>query len=68
MKLDKALDKLPQPTYEGQVIKRLPCDLCNRLHTKTVAVNIDGLLVWEIHSPCLDKIAKRAAQYIQQIS
>ena len=60
MKLDKALDKLSKPRYEGQIIPGLPCDLCDKSHTRVKAVKIDNFLIWEIHSPCLDKLIELA--------
>ncbi len=64
MKLDDALAKLKQPQQVNETIKGLPCDLCDKAHTKVIAVEIDNLLVWEIHSPCLDKIARQAVARI----
>ena len=65
MRLDKALAKLKQPQGLGETIVGLPCDLCDKPHTKVIGVRVTGdLLVWEIHSTCLDKIARQAVNRI----
>ena len=58
--LDNALSELKAPSKPGEIIKLLPCDLCGKSHTWVFAIEIAGALAWEIHSPCLDKICKRA--------
>ncbi len=61
MGLDGALAELKQPQFVGEIIKGLPCDLCDKPHTKVIGAMVaTDLLLWEIHSPCLDKIAKQA--------
>lgn len=64
LKSDRALAKLKQPQRLGETIKGLPCDLCNTPHTRVIAVRVNDCLMWEIHSPCLDKIAKMACKII----
>lgn len=64
MELDKALAQLKQPDRLGEIVNGLPCDLCGKPHTKVIAVKIEGCLVWEIHSFCLDEIARRAVARI----
>ena len=50
LKLDIALGKIGQPKAQGEAIRGLPCDCCNREHTRVKAVEVEGCLVWEIHS------------------
>ena len=60
LKLDRVLNELRDPVREGEVISGLPCDLCSLKHTRVIARRVEGYLVWEIKSPCLDKVIKRA--------
>ena len=67
-RLDKALEKLKQPQRLGETIIGLPCDLCDKPHTTVIGVRIaKDLLVWEIHSPCLDEIARKAVGIVNRL-
>ena len=57
--------KMPDvPKFSGEIIRNLPCELCPRKHTRLIGVEVEcqgkTILVWEIHSPCIDKIARKA--------
>ena len=64
LKLDRALNELKEPACESEVIRGLPCDACSVKHTRVVATRVEGYLVWDIKSPCLDKVIKMALRVI----
>ena len=64
LSLDRALNELRAPVREGEVIRGLPCDVCSLKHTRVVATRVEGYLVWDIKSPCLDKLIKKALRII----
>ena len=62
--LDQVLSEQSPPSYKGQVIKGLPCDCCSRKHTTLKAILVDSQLIWEITSPCLREIVKKACGFL----
>lgn len=64
-KLDKVLATIkPVPDFEGETITGLPCDCCSKRHTRLIGIKVEGILVWQVTSPCLEEIARKACNAI----
>ena len=57
------------PKREGQKVKGLPCDICDKKHTYVVSHRDKKYgLLWDIHSPCLDQIAHEIVGTLNSMS
>lgn len=65
------MKKYPKPKYEGEILKNIDCDICGNPHQKLKAIKIDyhskDILVWQVKSPCLNKISKDASNLMNKM-